>query len=121
MKTIKPFKLNKKQKENLLRMTSYYVNDKVSWYFWEDDGNPTDYIGHPHTIRIGEKNNNFPAVEIHWFEFCIKYLIPAMFGKNYYRQGNLIGSIVYKRRNPIDVLFEVFLKELEVHGKISDE
>lgn len=65
-------------------------------------------------------NGNFPGKSIHWFEFCMTYLmyklsyefseIPNIKGKSIHRELWELNKGDYFKKHPVDYLYEEFLK-----------
>jgi hypothetical protein len=105
---MKPIKLTEKQKEKLLEMCNKLFPGRT-WQFWEsdDENYPKDQmIGNSNTYNIGGKH--YPALEIHWFEFCVIYLLPKIQQKHYYQQGTLFSNVIWDKINIIDDLYSQF-------------
>lgn len=79
MKKIKPLELSQRQKDQLIEMANHYYPE-TNWHFWEteDEYDTIDdmTIGYNTTHKIGKgKAGDYPSLTIHWFEFCIRFLI----------------------------------------------
>ena len=105
---MKPIELTEKQKERLIILANYYFKHRT-WFFWqsvnEEDGYPKDQMfGHNTTAVVG-KSRKYPAVEIHWLEFCIYHLIPKIVKKHSIKYHIDISKLINNEQNIIDNIY----------------
>lgn len=97
-----PIKLTKKQEYKLLEMLeSLFPENKFEF----DNVYECKGLG---ILSIDEMTANFK--EIHWFEFCIKQLIPKMLINNDIQPIIDMRILFCELPNPIDYLYNHFKK-----------
>jgi len=109
-----PLPLTKEQKAQLIEMCNY-VNPYVKFHFWIYNDKDQGFIGYTETFVLGIKKT-YPALSIHWFEYTILTLLPAMV-KDQYSRGNIIGQVFFQRKHPVDMIWVVY--QLKFKGKKS--
>ena len=113
---MKALKLTEKQKDKLIKMCNKLFPD-VNWHFWESDDESyisNQMIGYNQTYILGKNTKDYSKrLEIYWFEFCLKYLIPKLVEKqkkeSIYCDISELQSLCTKD-NFIDILYFQFKK-----------
>ncbi len=110
---MKPIKLTEKQKEKLIKMCNKLFPKPGHWFFWEseEDSYPKDQmIGYCNTYVL--RGKHYPALEIHWFEFCIRFLVPKLVkyvNKKFRLSENESEGLIYLiSKKDIDSLYYYF-------------
>ena len=106
-----PLPLTTEQRSQLIEMCNF-INPYVQFRFFEfKEG----YMGYVQTFVKGIAKT-YPALSIHWFEYTILTLLPAMV-KDEYSRGNIIGQVFFQRKHPVDMIWVVY--QLKFKGKKS--
>lgn len=115
---IKSIKLTQIQKQKLLEMCKflfpeyndfeitssfpYYNSNKLEGVSWKET--PTEDA----VCLIKDDKDDYRSVTVHWFEFCIKHLIPKLAIDMQYAID--LRILFCELPNPIDYLYEHFKK-----------
>jgi hypothetical protein len=123
---MKAIQLTQKQKDHLVEMANFYF-PPFNYHFWEDEEDHNDQMfGCNATFVIGKKmgdkgKKQCEALIIHWYEFCVRYLLPRVF----YSNQKIVEKLSYYKtchdKNPIGVLYKQYKINNFQHRKISTD
>lgn len=122
---MKSITLTEEHKSKLLEMCNLLFPE-TKWHFWEsnDESYPDGMIGYNQHIILGKHKEIQPALEMHWFEFCMTHLLYQflkhsdvenlkyfdnvfMFWATHNTNSHIIDST---SKHPVDYFYEEFKK-----------